>query len=101
MTVPGQYNVAIEGLAECRIVVLGKVGEPTESLLIITGSMGAGKSSVLAEASDLLALRKIAHAAIDLDVFGLAWLPSGIPTDSLMYDNLRAAVGKLRSLGCP
>ena len=29
--------------------------------------MGAGKTSVLAEASDILTLRKIPHAAIDLD----------------------------------
>ena len=47
-----------------------------ESLLIITGTMGAGKTSVLGEASDILALRGIAHAAIDLDALGLAHLPS-------------------------
>jgi hypothetical protein len=46
----------------------------TESLLIITGTMGAGKTTVLAEASDILALRHITHAAIDLDAFGLAHL---------------------------
>src|SRR6266404_2571668 len=50
-------------------------GAIMESLLIITGGMGAGKTSVLGEASDLLALRHITHAAIDLDAFGLAHLP--------------------------
>jgi hypothetical protein len=30
--------------------------------------MGAGKTAVLAEASDILSLRDIVHAAIDLDV---------------------------------
>ena len=49
-----------------------------ESLLIITGSMGAGKTSVLAEASDILALGKIVHAAIDLDTLALAHLPSAV-----------------------
>jgi predicted kinase len=61
-----------------------------ESLLIITGSMGAGKSAVLAEASDLLAAQRIEHAAIDLDALGLAYLPGGSSMDELMYRNLRS-----------
>jgi len=64
----------------------------TESLLIITGSMGAGKSSVLAEASDLLAQRQIAHAAVDLDALGMAHLPFAAPSDPLMYRNLASVV---------
>ena len=36
-------------------------------LLIISGSMGTGKTTVLYEASDLLSEAGIAHAAIDLD----------------------------------
>jgi predicted ABC-type ATPase len=43
----------------------------TKSLLIITGAMGAGKTSVLGEASDILTLHYIAHAAIDVDALGL------------------------------
>ena len=42
-----------------------------ESLLIITGTMGAGKTAVLGEASDILAQRQIIHAAIDLDAVGV------------------------------
>ena len=61
-----------------------------ESLLIITGTMGAGKSAVLTEASDLLAKRRIAHAAIDLDALGLGLLASGDRNDRLMYRNLEA-----------
>jgi ABC-type uncharacterized transport system YnjBCD ATPase subunit len=59
-------------------------------LLIITGSMGAGKTAVLAEASDILAQRQIVHAAIDLDALGLAHLPSAARSDGVMYDNLRS-----------
>jgi hypothetical protein len=59
-------------------------------LIVITGSMGAGKSAVLGEASDLLALRGIVHAAIDLDGLGLAHLPSSAPSDDAMYENLRS-----------
>lgn len=71
----------------------------TESLLIITGSMGAGKTSVLAEASDILALRHIIHAAIDLDALGLAHLPSAARTDSVMYRNLQSVSGNYAALG--
>jgi hypothetical protein len=68
-------------------------------LLIITGSMGAGKTSVLAEASDILALRKIVHAAIDLDSLGLAHLPSAGGTDSVMYRNLESVCRNYAALG--
>jgi len=52
--------------------------------------MGAGKTAVLAEASDILAQRQIVHAAIDLDALGLAHLPSAARSDGVMYDNLRS-----------
>ncbi len=65
-------------------------GGLTESLLIITGGMGAGKTAVLGEASDILAQRRIVHAAIDMDALGLAYLPSGGPNDGAMYENLRS-----------
>jgi len=68
-------------------------------LLIITGSMGAGKSSVLAEASDILTLRHIVHAAIDLDAFGLAHLPSADATDAVMYRNLQSVCQNYAALG--
>ena len=66
--------------------------------------MGAGKTSVLAEASDILASRKIVHAAVDLDSLGLAHLPPAGGNDSVMYRNLEsvcrnyAAVGVTRLL---
>jgi len=70
-----------------------------ESLLIITGSMGAGKTSVLAEASDILALRRIVHAAIDLDALGLAHLSSAASTDDVMYRNLQSVCKNYATLG--
>jgi hypothetical protein len=68
-------------------------------VLIITGSMGAGKTSVLAEASDILALRHIVHAAIDLDALGLAHLLSAAGNDGVMYRNLQSVCGNYSSLG--
>jgi hypothetical protein len=74
-------------------------GGLTESLLIITGTMGAGKTAVLGEASDILAQRRIVHAAIDLDAFGLAHLPSAARSDGVMYDNLRSICRNYAALG--
>ncbi len=61
--------------------------------------MGAGKTTVLAEASDILALRHISHAAIDLDALGLACLPSAGGNDGVMYRNLESVCKNYYSLG--
>ncbi len=86
------------GFAEKHGIIKNR-GALTESLLIITGSMGAGKTSVLGEASDILALRGIAHAAIDLDALGLAYLPSAASNDGVMYRNLQSVCQNYASLG--
>src|SRR6266852_692730 len=74
-------------------------GAVTESLLIITGTMGAGKTTLLGEASDILALRHVAHAAIDLDALGLAHLPAADGNDGVMYRNLQSVCTNYASLG--
>ena len=61
--------------------------------------MGAGKTAVLGEASDILALRQIAHAAIDLDGLGLGLLPAAAKGDGVMYRNLQAVCNNYASLG--
>ena len=61
--------------------------------------MGAGKTAVLGEASDILASRGIVHAAIDMDVLGLAHLPSAATNDGVMYDNLRSICRNYAALG--
>jgi hypothetical protein len=61
--------------------------------------MGAGKTTVLGEASDILALRQVPHAAIDLDALALAHLPSAATNDSLMYRNLQSVYENYTSLG--
>ena len=68
-------------------------------MLIITGTMGAGKTTLLGEASEILALRHIAHAAIDLDALGLAHLPSAPGNDGVMYRNLQSVCNNYASLG--
>jgi hypothetical protein len=71
----------------------------SRSLLIITGSMGSGKTTVMAEASDILALRGIPHAAIDLDMLGLAHLPAEKENDAVMYRNLQAVARNYAAVG--
>ncbi len=61
--------------------------------------MGAGKTAVLAEGSDILAERQIAHAAIDLDALGVAHLPFPRFRDEVMYDNLRSICRNYCSVG--
>jgi hypothetical protein len=49
--------------------------------------MGSGKTTVMAEASDLLAAAGVNHAAIDLDGLGIGHIPEGAWPD-LAYQNL-------------
>lgn len=58
-------------------------------VLVISGSMGSGKTTVLAEASDLLTAADIPHAAVDLDALGLGYLPAAT-ADELEIRNLAA-----------
>jgi|SRR5688572_11422953 len=44
-------------------------------VLVISGAMGTGKTTVLGEVSDVLAARAIPHAAIDLDAVAAVLLP--------------------------
>lgn len=56
-------------------------------VIVITGSMGSGKTTVMAEASDLLAAAGVNHAAVDLDGLGIGHIPEGAWPD-LAYRNL-------------
>ena len=47
----------------------------TVPVLIISGSMGSGKTTVLGDASDLLREARVPHAAIDLDTLGVMYPP--------------------------
>lgn len=58
-------------------------------VLVLTGSMGAGKTTVMGEVSDLLTARGIAHAAIDLDVLGMGY-QQDVAFDVLTMQNLKA-----------
>lgn len=59
-------------------------------MLVISGSMGSGKTTVLSELSDLLEEAGVAHAAVDLDTLSLMHPRRGEQGERLMYDNLAA-----------
>lgn len=56
--------------------------------LIITGTCGAGKSTIAAEINDLLAESKVPNAAIDLDALAWQWPQSSAFNSDLMFKNL-------------
>ena len=68
-------------------------------VLIISGSMGAGKTTVLSEASDLLAESGIPHGAIDLDWLGVMHPPQGAHGEGLLFANLGAIWPHYRTAG--
>ncbi len=63
----------------------------TVPVLIISGSMGSGKTAVLSEVSDLLVEADVAHAAIDLDWLSIMHPPQGQHGERLMFANLAVA----------
>jgi deoxyadenosine/deoxycytidine kinase len=69
------------------------------SLLLITGTMGAGKSTVMAEASDVLTIQHVEHAAVDGDALGAAYLESMARNDEVIYANLECVCKNYAQLG--
>ena len=58
--------------------------------LLVTGTVGAGKSTVAAEINDALAEMAIPNAAIDLDALNWQWPPDSPWNRELMFENLAA-----------
>jgi hypothetical protein len=59
---------------------------PTK-VIILSGSMGCGKTTVLGEASDVLSTYHISHACVDLDAIGTVLIPENSAAD-LVQRNL-------------
>lgn len=76
-----------------------KMGSSTTALLAITGSMGSGKTAVMGEASDILAARGIAHAAIDLDELGIVHFCAEPEKGNVVDRNLRCIWQNYAALG--
>jgi hypothetical protein len=68
-------------------------------VLIITGSMGSGKTTVMTEASDILAQWGVSHAAVDVDALGIAHFFSQVEVDDVRLRNLRCVWENYRTRG--
>ncbi|HVM07520.1 MAG TPA: hypothetical protein VM345_03570 [Acidimicrobiales bacterium] len=59
-------------------------------VLLITGTVGAGKTTVAYEINDALAEMEVPNATIDLDALTAMWPPSSRWNADLMFENLAA-----------
>jgi hypothetical protein len=66
--------------------------------ILISGSMGCGKTTVLGEASDILSKQSIPHGVVDLDAIGTVLLPDDAARD-LTLRNLAAIYGNFVAAG--
>jgi len=57
-------------------------------LLIVTGTVGVGKTSVAAEISDILSAHEVPHAFVDLDALSNSWPRHGRFNEEIAYRNL-------------
>jgi hypothetical protein len=73
----------------------------TAAALLVTGTVGVGKTSVAETAGDLLAERRVPHAVIDLDWLRRCWpSPPGDPFHhTITMRNLRAVATTFREAG--
>ena len=67
--------------------------------LLITGTVGVGKSTVAAEISDILAALKIPNAAVDLDALVWQWPSSSKWNSDLLFENLASIWPNYRAHG--
>jgi predicted kinase len=72
-----------------------------QSALLITGTVGSGKTTVAGTLGDLLAERRVPHAVIDVDWLRRCWpAPPGDPFNgAVTLVNLRAVAGNFRASG--
>jgi len=67
--------------------------------LLLTGTVGVGKSTVAAEIDDVLATLEVPNAAIDLDALVWQWPPTSKWNNDLMFENLASLWPNYRSRG--
>lgn len=73
--------------------------QPEIPLLIVTGTVGVGKSAVLDEIHDVLCSADSAHACIDVDALSHSWPMRGEFNRISMLENLRCLWANYRAAG--
>lgn len=77
---------------------IGYCARMAARVLVITGSMGSGKTTALGEASDLLVARGVAHLAVDLDAIATAGLPTDVARE-VRFRSLAAIAAAVADTG--
>jgi hypothetical protein len=54
-------------------------------VLILNGSVGAGKTAIALAIHDILSLNKVPHACLDLDQFSYSWPPVGLYNSDTVF----------------
>ncbi len=57
-------------------------------VLLVTGTVGSGKTTLASEIGDLLSEMKVGNAVLDLDALTAQWPPSSRWNADLMFENL-------------
>lgn len=68
-------------------------------MLLISGTVGSGKTSVAAEASRILADRQVPHAFVDIDALACSWPERGPFNRDLALKNLASVWANFREAG--
>lgn len=68
-------------------------------VLLVTGTVGVGKSAVAGEASAILAALEVPHAFVDLDALSYSWPPRGRFNEVLAFQNLAVVWANFRAAG--
>jgi adenylylsulfate kinase len=71
----------------------------TVPVLLVTGTVGVGKSAVALEINETLATMGVPNAAVDLDALVWQWPPSSEWNDDLLFENLAALWPNYRAHG--
>lgn len=73
--------------------------EATVPVLVLSGTVGAGKSTVLDEVHDLLSAAGVPHACVDCDALSLSWPARGRFNQDALLENLASVWLNFRTAG--
>jgi hypothetical protein len=68
-------------------------------VLAVSGPVGVGKSTVLAEIHDVLVSRRVPHACVERDALAYSWPERGYFNEETVLENLAAVWANFRAAG--
>lgn len=73
-----------------------KIGVP---VLVISGTVGAGKSTIVDEIHELLSRANVPHACVDADALSLSWPRRGVFNQAAVFENVACIWENARRAG--